>query len=230
MSLRFVGGSDVGSTALFNWRPIAYTLTIVFMHIRLTKLSCLMTVAVALTPLTLWPQSETPEKFLSPNGKYVVQIVQKAMKGADSLDDFTLVIGMKSRTLTKVPTYGYLTAAHWSPDGKYVAVNNRRGNSGDYVWVFDLNTGKAIKSADDKNGEAWQKAAAEAVRKELPSANDNTLVRDWLTAQGWDSDGLKIVVRSIYRGTSDAFDWQAVVDPANWQVKSAKLERKPAED
>lgn len=171
-------------------------------------------------------QSEPPKKISSPDGKYTVQIVDKALPGADSLDDFTLIISGNGKALVKVPTYGYLTAAHWSSDGKYVAVNNRRGNSGDYVWVFDLQSGKALKQPDDKNGEAWEKAAAEAVHKELPSASEDSLVRDWVTAQGWKDGQLQFVVRSVYRGADKKYDFEAMADPANWQIKNAKLVKK----
>jgi len=187
-----------------------------------------MIAALALSSLVA--QSDTPEKFASPDGKYFVQIVQKAMPGTNSLDEFTLVMMANRRTLVKAPTFGYLIAAHWSPDGKYVAINNRRGNAGDYVWVFDLQSGKAVKRPDDKNGGAWEKAAAEAVHKELPSANEDTLRRDWVTAQGWEGDQLKVVVRSVYRGMEDAFDFEFLVDPATWEIKGSKLVRKSPDE
>ena len=79
-----------------------------------------MIAALALSSLVA--QSDTPEKFASPDGKYFVQIVQKAMPGTNSLDEFTLVMMANRRTLVKAPTFGYLIAAHWSPDGKYVAI------------------------------------------------------------------------------------------------------------
>jgi hypothetical protein len=152
------------------------------------------------------------------------------MPGADSLNEFTLIVSSKGRTLIKVPTFGYLISAHWSPDEKYVAVNNRRGNAGDYLWLFDLRSGKAVKQPDDKKGGEWEKAAAEAVHKELPSANEDTLRRDWVTAQGWEGDQLKVVVRSVYRGMEDAFDFEFLVDPATWQIKSSKLVKKSPDE
>ena len=181
------------------------------------------TAFLLLSTFPLSAQSEPPKRISSPDGKYAVEIVEKALPGSDSLDQFTLIVSGNGKTLAEVPTFGYLIAAHWSSDGKYVAVNNRRGNAGDYVWVFDLNSGKVLKQPDDKNGEDWEKAAADAVHKELPSANEDTLVRDWVTAQGWDGNQLKVVVRSVYRGAGGAFDLEAVVDPANWEIQNAKL-------
>jgi dipeptidyl aminopeptidase/acylaminoacyl peptidase len=173
---------------------------------------------------------EPPEKLTSPDGKYSVQILDKPMPGADSLEEFTLVLSANGKEVAKVPTFGYLTAAHWSDDGKYVAVNNRRGNSGDYIWVFDLSTGKALKRPDDKNGEAWEKAAAKAVHKQLPSANENTLNRDWVTATGWKDGQLQFVVRSVYRGDEHKWDFEAAADPGTGQIKSSKLVKKSADD
>lgn len=168
-------------------------------------------------------QSEPPKKISSPDGKFAVEIVDQALPGTDSLDEFTLIVSQEEKPLTKVPTFGYLIAAHWSDDGRYVAVNNRRGNSGDYVWVFDLKTGKALKQPDDNNGENWQKAAAQAVHKDLPSANEDTLIRDWVTAQGWRGGQLQIVVRSAYRGADKKYDLEILTDPVSWQIKSSKL-------
>jgi hypothetical protein len=173
---------------------------------------------------------EPPEKLSSPDGKYSVQILDKPMPGADSVEEFTLVLSSNGKEIAKMPTFGYLTAAHWSDDRKYVAVNNRRGNSGDYIWVFDLSTGKALRRPDDKNGEAWEKAAAKAVHKQLPSANENTLNRDWVTATGWKDGQLQFVVRSVYRGDEHKWDFEAIADPANWQIKSSKLVKKSADE
>ena len=201
-----------------------YSNLLMFVRFRLTQILRCTSVAAVIFAASfgLFGQSDTPEKFTSPDGKYLVQMVQKAMPGADSLNDFTLVIASRTKKAIKIPTYGYLIAAHWSPDGKYVAVNNRRGNSGDYVWVFDLQSGKPVKQPDDKNGQSWEKAAAEAVHNELPSANEDALVRDWVTAQGWEGNQLKVVIRSVYRG-SETWDLETLIDPATWQIKSSKL-------
>jgi hypothetical protein len=196
---------------------------------RLTIAGAIFLFTVMLSAVQVFAEEETPQKLSSPDGKYSVEIVDKPLPGADSLEDFTLVLSSGGKAIAKVPTYGYLTAAHWSDDGKYVAVNNRRGNSGDYIWVFDLSTGKALKRPDDKRGEAWEKAAANAVHKELPSANPDTLNRDWVTATGWKNGQLLFVVRSVYRGDQHKWDFEAVADTNTWQIKSSKLVKKSAD-
>ena len=183
----------------------------------------LLFLVVFLLPWKLFGQNEPPQKLASPDGKYSVEIVHQALPGADSLEEFTLMLSRGDKTVAKVPTFGFLTAAHWSADGKYVAVNNRRGNSGDYIWVFDLQSGKALKRPDDKYGEAWDKAAAKAVREELPSASEDTLVRSWLTAKGWEDGQLLFVHRSVYRGAKHKFDFEATADPSTWEIKTSML-------
>jgi hypothetical protein len=171
-------------------------------------------------------QAQAPDKLQSPDGKYSVEIVRKALPGADQLIDFfTLVLSKREKAVTKVPTSGYLTAAHWSPNRKYVAVNNRRGNSGDYLWVFALPSGEVLKKPDDKIGEAWEKAAAQAVEKEFPAANDESFIRGWVTATGWKEGQLQFVVRARYRIDEGTFDFTGSADPANWAITSSKLSK-----
>ena len=196
---------------------------------RLTIFASSLALGLSLT-LGSFAQSEPRKKISSPNGKYSVQIVDEAQPGADSLDEFTLILSANGKDVAKVPTFGYLRAAHWSDDGKYVAVNNRRGNSGDYVWVFDLQSGNALKKPDDKLGETWEAAAAKAVGKELPSANEDTLIRGWVTAQGWKAGHLQVVVRSVYRGADKKYDFEFLADPAKWQIKSSKLVKRGLEE
>ena len=62
---------------------------------------------------------------------------------------FTIAVRNGKQYVAKYPTEGYLIDAFWSPDGRYVAVDNRRANSGDYLWVFRLRDGHAIKMPVD---------------------------------------------------------------------------------
>jgi hypothetical protein len=197
---------------------------------RLTTALSTLLCASLVAAVPLWAQGDPPKKLESPDGKFTVEIADKALPGSDSLEDFTLILSSGGKPVAQVPTFGFLIAAHWSDDGKYVAVNNRRGNSGDYVWVFDLHSGKALKKPDDTFGEAWQKAAAQAVRAELAAANEDTLVRDWVTAQGWKGGQLNVVVRSVYRGAPKKYDFEFLAEPATWQVKSSKLVKKGLEE
>jgi hypothetical protein len=148
-------------------------------------------------------QEDPPKILRSPDGAYAVRMVDKPAPGADPvMDFFTLEVLRGGTTIARVPTYGYLVDAHWSPDGAMVAVNNRRGNTGDYVWVFALEDGRVLKRADDKIGRAWEKAAFKAMAK----GGDRDLERWWTTALGWkDAGRLEVNVRARFPNATRDF-------------------------
>jgi len=95
-------------------------------------------------------QDELPNELYSSDHQYSVTILQSALADSDPYDGFfTIAVRHGKQNLSKFPTEGYLIDAFWSPDGKYVAVDNRRANSGDYLWVFRLRDGHAIKMPVD---------------------------------------------------------------------------------
>jgi hypothetical protein len=68
-------------------------------------------------------QEDPPKILRSPDGAYAVRMVDKPAPGADPvMDFFTLEVLRGDTTIARVPTYGYLVGAHWSPDGTMVAV------------------------------------------------------------------------------------------------------------
>ena len=44
---------------------------------------------------------------------------------------------------------GYLLDVFYSADNRYVAINNRRANAGDYLWVISLRDGQPLKIPED---------------------------------------------------------------------------------
>ena len=187
---------------------------------------CFLNLIILLGAVILPAQEEPPKKLDSPDGTYSVRIIEEALPGADeNIDFFTLILSKDGKEVAKMPTFGYLISAEWSPDGKHVAVNNRRGNAGDYVWVFALPSGKVLKSPDDNAGEAWEKAATTAIQKKFPSANDESLIRSWTTATGWKEGQLQFLVRGRYRGEENALHFEGVADPSNWKITSSKVSK-----
>jgi hypothetical protein len=94
--------------------------------------------------------------------------------------------------LVRVSTIGYLLGAFWTLDERYVAVNNRRGNSGDYLWVFSLRTGQVIKGPDDigpvgkqLDSDALTRAIVEKVTSQLPELTLKTFLRRTTIAKCW---------------------------------------------
>jgi hypothetical protein len=95
-------------------------------------------------------QWNPPNELLSPDHQYSVTILHTALPGSDPNNGiFTIAVRRGKQDLSKYPTEGYLLDAFWSPSGKYVAVNNRRASAGDYLWVFRLSDGRAIKMPVD---------------------------------------------------------------------------------
>ena len=113
--------------------------------------------------------------------------------------EFTLVVSKRQRVIARVPTIGYLIDAQWSPDGRYVAVNNRRGNSGDYVWVFSLKEGRAIKKPDDDSFSV----PVQEIRRVCSECNDSNFDKGLTTSKGWISaDTLRVETRLRYYKTA----------------------------
>lgn len=174
--------------------------------------------------------TEPPAFIASPDGKSSVRILQQAMPGADAATDFfTLEVLVGEAVVARVPTMGYLLSAHWRPDGTMVAVNNRRGNSGDYLWVFSLPDGACYKRADDPLGQRWIYMAVTEVEDKVKEANAESLYRNWMTAEGWTPSGeLRVVVRTRYREVG-TYDFQATATLRNGKLvlgdgKAVKVE------
>ena len=63
----------------------------------------------------------------------------------------------------------------WSPEGRYVAVVNRRANSGDYLWVFSLGDGRTVKKPVDTGSQG--KAEPDAYERLVKSLLDRVTER-----------------------------------------------------
>jgi hypothetical protein len=134
-------------------------------------------------------------ELASPNGDWSVRIVSQFVPRTDPVyGDCTLVLFKRERAILKVPTIGYLIEALWSPDGRYVAVNNRRGNSGDYVWVFSLNGGRSLKIPDDESFSFPPRK----IRQICSECDETSFDRDLTIAKAWKS-GNELEVETRWR-------------------------------
>lgn len=146
---------------------------------------------------------EPPHELFSPDKRYSVKMLDTALPGVDPDDEcFTLVVRAGDRVLSRLPTMGYLIDAFWSPDGKYVAVNNRRANSGDYLWVFSLPDGRAIKTPVDvtlpadkgtnhpaERYERTEKALVKRMTAAFPELTPKQFRKLFISAEGWTAAG-----------------------------------------
>lgn len=142
------------------------------------KIAVIIVVAFCVS-LIVTPQAAAQLK--SPNQTASVEIVETPLPGADPREDFfTLILRRDGRIISRFPTYGYLLDAYWSSDMNYLAVNNRRANSGDYVWVFSLQTGKALKKPDDRTGVSLLQVA-----RKFSDCNEDTFESAVTVTKGW---------------------------------------------
>ena len=154
-------------------------------------------------------------ELISPSGDYRLRIISQSLPQSDPyLGDCTLILSRNNRVLSKRPTTGYLIDALWSPDGRYVAVNNRRGNSGDYVWVFSLRDGRAAKKPDDES----TVFSLSKITKIYPDCNEGTFDRDLTIAKAWKSgDELEVEMRWRFYKTA------LIVRHAVYRISGLKL-------
>ena len=147
-------------------------------------------------------ESGPPSQVCSSNNKYCVHM--KPTPGHP--DECTLVVSAGGKTLAEFPTMGYLLDVFFSPDNAHVAINNRRANAGDYLWVISLPDGKAIKMPDDVAEEVGKKDVGKIagahrsdqsmpeVTAVCPTCTNDDLRHSFLFSNGWTSSGeLKVV-------------------------------------
>jgi hypothetical protein len=199
----------------------------------------------------------TGQKILhSPDRKFSVTILEEKMENATDSEFFTLVLRKGNETVVREPTMGFLLDAHWSPDGKHVAINSRRGNSGDYLWVLRLSDGKVLKRPEDGSASDWESAAAKAFKADDPRASGENFVRHWLVGDQWlapnqlqlklnvvfrnvgtyqalpvieiDEDRLKWINQKVHKLETE--EPGAARDPTGDTPESASLARAPAEE
>jgi hypothetical protein len=137
---------------------------------RFLRISMAIALAILAPAANSVAQEKPPEELYSPDQRHSVRILHSALPGSDPDEGFfTIAVRNGKRYVAKYPTEGYLIDAFWSPDGRYVVVDNRRANSGDYLWVFRLRDGRAIKmpvDAQPRHGDdVYDKYAEEVVHR-----------------------------------------------------------------
>jgi hypothetical protein len=173
-------------------------------------------------------QEKPPDELYSPDKRYSVTILHSALPGSDPYNGFfTIAVRSGKRDLAKYPTQGYLIDAFWSPDGSYVAVVNRRGNSGDYLWVFRLRDGSAIKMPID----AGPKQPAEYYEKDVrgtvarvtavyPELTYDQFKKLFIFAHGWTKSGeLQVKTNMGFRNLEN----EIVVVWETYKIENDKL-------
>ena len=147
-------------------------------------------------------ESGPPAQVCSRDNKYCVHMIPTP----GHPDECTLRVSASGTTLVESPTMGYLLDVFFSPDNKYVAINNRRANAGDYLWVISSRNGQAIKMPDDVAedlgkkeagtiaGDHWSDQSMPEILALCPTCTRDDLRHSFLFSTGWKSAGeLKVV-------------------------------------
>lgn len=145
------------------------------------------------TPPQVSRPAYNPPFSASPGGKYSVEIFEDSQQGR------LILVKERGEHLFEEPAMGYLQDVHWSPGGQFVAINERRGNSGDYLWILDLQQQRVLKRPDDT---VWQKIESKcmpivrekAAKKWGAGVQDD---RDWGTASGWEDENTLLVTFTV---------------------------------
>ena len=170
-------------------------------------------------------KSELINDFKSPDGTYEVSMVNRSWLAPDQRPGFNnyhiIVLSKGGAEINEYPTWRELTAAYWSPDGKYVAVNNLRSDmGGDQLWVFELPSGKVIKAADDATAKSWLRHGENAIEAHFTeTAERRTMGKSFLSlyATGWQAGLLQFTVRKeeMFDSLAGNFDFDGLADPGN---------------
>jgi hypothetical protein len=137
--------------------------------------------------------STLSKELCSPDQNSCVKIAPaESRKGSD---DKNLIVTSNGRTLGQYSTFGYLLHAFWSP--QYVAVNNRRANTGDYLWVISLADGGTLKVPEvDAQGDSWE-ATMQQITARWPDLAKDGNYKAWLQTRGWKSAAELNVVETV---------------------------------
>jgi len=185
-------------------------------------------------------EAPPPEELYSPDGRHSVRILGSALPGADPYDGFfTIAVCSGKQYVAKYPTEGYLLDAFWSPNGKYVAVDNRRANSGDYLWVFRLSDGRAIRKPVDavpeqhpgEHYEAYVEQVVNRVMAVCPQLTFEQFGKLFTFAHAWTKSGeLEVKTNLGFRNLENeiAALWETYkIDKGKLVLVSQKVEKTP---
>jgi hypothetical protein len=172
---------------------------------------------------------QPPKHVDSPDRRFSIDMEPAKPGQASGGNDEFLVIREGGKEIARQATLGFLLDVFWDDTGKYVAINNRQANAGDYLWVFSLPDGKCIKPPDSPQLKPLSKLALDAFQHLDSRATDQKLEKVWVTGKGWWGNG-KLLVRfaARYGYTVGKFPAHFVYD-APAKISSSGLEFIPGE-
>jgi hypothetical protein len=166
------------------------------------------------------------------HGEFSVEVVDIAGKEGDDEEAQALELRRGPKVIASYPASGYVKEAYWSPEGKWVAVNVRDANSGDYIWVLEVANGALVRKPSEEE-DAWETAGYAAFKALDKKAVPDNMLHFWKNAVGWTEDGkLNVVLRADYAEGAGKFDYivPMTVSAAGLEPGKAKVERVPEDE
>ena len=137
----------------------------------------------------------------SPDGHY-----EAALLDTDHPYEYWLTITKDGRLLARHHFEGELSSSFWSPDGRYLVINNHYGHRAWHVWVIKLHTGAIIHAAGLVKARNYDAYLDNHDLPNIATSAENTLQRlapgvdDYCQnscavsiAYGWKNDGKLLV-------------------------------------
>ncbi len=171
-------------------------------------------------------QGRENDEQKSPDLEHSVRLLRPADAESLLIIEGVLTLWKGDVCLSTFPTFGWIKDVFWSPDSLYVAVNNRRANNGDYLWVFRLSDGHAIKKPVDAGSVAPEDPYDKYVARvqkwaaiKYPEIASAKVRRLFHMAQGWAGPSLLRVETTVTFQTQA----KAVEILETYAVKANKL-------
>ena len=133
------------------------------------------------------------------NSGFAVDVIDGIAPGGGGFEDRSLVLRQGNAEIGRFPTFGYVLNFYASPDQRFVAVNNRRGNSGDYLWIIGTD-GRVLKRPEDELGQRIEREAVERANRVAQQRSPEFQGhKTWINAIEWKNDtSLSVIVRALH--------------------------------
>lgn len=135
---------------------------------------------------------------LAADGRAISVKIEESPTPANQEEDRWLVLRRGADEIGRFPTIGYVLQSYLSPNQQLIAVNNRQGNSGDYLWVIATADGKVLKRPGDDLGMKIERRAS-ALADEAAKRKSSLLEahKTWINAIAWTGNNrLSVNVRT----------------------------------
>lgn len=137
-------------------------------------------------------------RFSSPDKKYTLELRKAAVDPQSG--EYGIVLSQGKKVISD---FDYVLEDHivdilWNSSSSYFAINNRHSIGGDFIWIFSLPSGVAVKKPDNRN----DLRTISIVHERYPQYSDETFNGGYTFAYKWRSD-TELLVCSILLSDKD---------------------------